>query len=137
MENKKAYIKPVLESETFIPQVYCKNCAAEPGITKYYFECNAGYRHKQYDVITDAGVNLTKDYWTPFGDVTNYYHPCKEKHEAYSNDEFLHGWLCESDGNDDKIKWANKTKIIIWTDGGNDVHCTTNLDMEHWETVKS
>jgi len=133
MENKKAYIKPVLESETFVPQVYCINCAALPGVTKYYFECNAGSSYQKYDVVTDAGVNLTKDEWW----TTNYYHPCNEKHEAYSNDEFLHGWLCESGGNDDKIKGAKKTEIIIWTDGGKDVHCTTNLNMEHWETVKS
>lgn len=134
MENKKAYIKPVLESETFVPQVYCINCAALPGITKYYFECNAGESYKMYDVVTDAGVNLTKDDWF-WG--TNYYQPCNEKHEAYSNDEFLHGWLIHSNGNDDRIKNAEKERIIIWTDGGRDVHCTTNLDMEHWETVKS
>ena len=24
MQNKKMYIKPVLESETFVPQYYCK-----------------------------------------------------------------------------------------------------------------
>lgn len=27
MVNKRAYIKPVLESETFVPQYYCKICA--------------------------------------------------------------------------------------------------------------
>lgn len=131
--KKRVYAKPILESETFIPQTYCKNCAAEPGITKYYFECNAGSSRRRYDVVTDAGVNLTKDSW----DTTNYYHPCNEKHEAYSNDEFLYGWLYASDGRDDKIWKADKTRVIIWTDGGTDVHCTTNLDKEHWETVKS
>ena len=27
--------------------------------------------------------------------------------------------------------------VIIWTDHGTDVHCTTNLDMSQWSTAKS
>ena len=27
--------------------------------------------------------------------------------------------------------------VVIWTDRGTDVHCTTNLDMDEWETAKS
>lgn len=134
MENKKTYIKPVLESETFVPQVYCINCAALPGVTKYYFECNAGSSYQKYDVVTDAGVNLTKDdRWT-----TNYYQPCNETHEALSNDEFLYGWMYESGGRDNKINsWTKRTRVIIWTEGGTNVHCTKNLDMDSWQVAKS
>lgn len=28
-------------------------------------------------------------------------------------------------------------KVIIWTDHGRNVHCTTNLNRESWETTKS
>lgn len=49
MVNKRAYIKPVLESETFVPQYYCKICANDGIHREYLFECNAGNRRDSYN----------------------------------------------------------------------------------------
>lgn len=49
MENKKAYIKPVLESETFVPQEYVAKCAYKHS---YKGKCDiSGY------VFTDADMD--------------------------------------------------------------------------------
>lgn len=102
--------------------------------TVYKFQCNAGSEGKRYDVTTgkDGSGNLTEN---PRWDVTNYYHPCNETHEAESNSGFINGYLWDNNGSD-RFR-GTPTPVIIWTDNGRDVHCTTNLDMSSWETAKS
>ena len=38
-------------------------------------------------------------------------------------------------------RWGNNSgsriDVVIWTEYGTNVHCTTNLDREDWETAKS
>lgn len=130
--EKRVYAKPVLESETFVPQCYCKNCAAEPGITKYYFECNAGSKNNQYAIKDSRGKVATISGKYMDG-KWHYYHPCGETHIAYSNSGFLTGYHLD----DPDTKKDENIAVTIWTEYGRDVHCTTELDMEHWETVKS
>ena len=132
---KKVYIKPSLESEIFVPQNYIAACGDHGTI--YKFTCNAG-EGKHGDVFTNAGKNLTK------GDE-DYYHACYTKHDAPSDDEFIRGTFYYNDGNDQKGYYNKKHQwipyksidVIIWTDHGTNVHCTTNLNMEDWETTKS
>ena len=127
----REYVKPTMEGELFAANEYIAACG-DSGVT-YYFECNAGKKGNKYDVITSNGVNLTPDGFLRLG----YYNPCEEKHVAESNDEFIEGYLCYTDGKDREIKGSYKEKVIIWTDGGTNVHCTKNLNMDNWETAKS
>ena len=129
---KNVWVQPRSVVQQFVANEYVACQCGDSGTT-YYFECNAGSKQREYDVVTDNGVNLTKDSWG----TTNYYHPCDETHIAESNDEFLYGWLYHSGGYDDVIWQSERERVIIWTDGGTDVHCTKNLNMDEWETAKS
>ena len=115
--EKKAYVKPSLESETFIPNAYCNSCG-DHGVN-YYFQCNASH------LIGGLGGSVYEAYRSP-------YTPCSERHIANSTDEFKRGYISWGiiEG------WA--TEVIIWggPDGRN-THCTTNLDVDEWETAKS
>lgn len=139
MGNKRAYSKPILESETFIPQNYIAACG-DSGKT-YNFTCDGGGGQKG-DVYTNSGTNLTEG-------RTQYYHACNTKHSAPSDDEFIRGVFIANGGNDQKQHWVwdgifkghmedyPSIPVIIWTDGGTNVHCTENLDISSWETTKS
>ena len=68
----------------------------------------------------------------PFVGKFDYYHPCDETHEASTRDEFINGYI------DDQSTWKDeKMPVVIWTERGTDVHCTTNLDTNTWTTAKS
>lgn len=139
MENKRAYIKPVLESETFIPQNYIAACG---DLNKVYkFKCDAGggvsgnvyiENHKQEGLQTSG---WKKD--TPLGG----YHACGTTHEAKSTDDFLDGYYVTERyvgywpfGHTETVT----TPVIIWRGPNNDnTHCTTNLNINTWETAKS
>lgn len=123
MQNKRMYIKPILESETFVPQNYIAACG-DTEYGDYYFECNAGdlglWRYP-YRVYTNSGQYLGK------------YHACGQKHIASSKDDFINGYM-----DDDRTDKFDNIKVIIWRGRrGDDIHCTTNLDQDSWETVKS
>ena len=47
-------------------------------------------------------------------------------------DEFITGFIDDQSTREDE-----KIPVIIWTNHGTDVHCTTNLDRDSWETTKS
>lgn len=135
MENKRAYIKPILESETFVPQCYCNQCG-EHG-QKVYFECNAshligGVGGSVYQETNDIqGLQLPGRHDNPDTRISSYT-PCSEKHITNKTDEFLDGYI--SWGVIEE--WATPVKIWRGLDGHN-THCTTNLKIEEWETVKS
>lgn len=139
MLSKRMYIKPVLESETFVPQNYIAACGDSGKI--YKFTCDGGGGQKG-DVYTNSGTNLTEG-------ISHYYHACNTKHDAPSEDEFIRGTFIANGGNDQKRHWVwdgisqghmedyPSIPVIIWTDGGTNVHCTENLDITSWETTKS
>lgn len=125
---KKRYERPSAYIEEFTPNEYVAACGDHGKV--YKFECNAGQRNKQYNVYYyDNGRKkyLTRSDW--FG---NYYHPCGETHEAEEDTGFISGYI------DDQSTWQDeKIPVVIWTNNGTDVHCTTKLDMSTWETTKS
>ena len=129
--EKKAYVKPVMESETFVPQTYVAACG-DSG-TVYKFVCNAGWYGTLlgYDVYTNGldGKPGTKD------DVyLGGYTPCDATHEASATDEFISGYMRKDYG----LVEGRRIDVIIWRgEDGNNIHCTTNLDKNSWETVKS
>lgn len=130
---KKVYEAPVVHLEQFVANEYIAACDSG---TVYKFTCDAG-GGEHGDVFTSDGTNLTQG-------ILNYYHACSETHEASTQDDFIAGTLVLNDGNDQKTYWTLEGKreyesipVIIWTDGGTNVHCTTELDMENWKTDKS
>lgn len=130
--KKRVYAKPVLESEAFVPQNYCKVCANDGIHREYLFECNAGNKNSKYAVKNSRGKAVTisgmymngRDY---------YYHPCGETHKAPTNSGFLTGYHID----DINTRGDENIAVIIWTDYNTDVHCTTNLNMNEWDTSKS
>ena len=132
---KKAYVKPSMESEAFIPNAYCSQCG-DHGVV-YNFECNAGSRWKDYNVYLADGTPYATSGRDHGGCSIDYdsYHPCGETHEANSDSGFLQGYMYEQNW------WGDNTgpriNVIIWTDYYTNVHCTKELDMTEWSTAKS
>ena len=128
----KVWGTPSARVETFAANSFVSACGDENSV--YNFACNAGEEGKHYDVFTDDGRNLTKG-------ILHYYHPCNTTHQASTKDEFISGYLVDNGGDDSLTGWLGRpykqTKVIIWTDNGTNVHCTTNLDTKTWTTSKS
>lgn len=126
---KRRYERPSAYIEEFTPNEYVAACGDHGKV--YKFECNAGEKNKQYNVYYFD--NGQKKYLTKGGLFGSYYHPCKATHEAEEDTGFISGYI------DDQSTWDydEKIPVVIWTDNGRDVHCTTNLDMSEWQTAKS
>ena len=136
---KKRYERPVMNAQTFVANEYVASSCGETG-TVYKFKCDAGggqsgnvYQEtngveglqKVYDLRNgvEADKNLT------FGLLSSY-HACGKTHEAPTTDDFLKGYY-------DPIGEGKTVPVLIWTENGTNVHCTTNLDIENWETTRS
>ena len=141
---KKAYSKPMLKSEAFVPQSYVAACGDTNKV--YKFICDAGVSFGQYYVIEDTNNNGVLDgswkfnvldiswEWSGNDKYRSGYHPCHKTHDASTTDEFINGFMTERNY---KGEITSTTKVIIWTDNGTNTHCTTNLNMSSWETAKS
>lgn len=132
---RKTWEEPRILVQEFVANEYVAACG-DSGVV-YNFECNAGDRRSSYNVYLADGTPYAtsgRDYGGCKNDYYSY-SPCGEKHEAESDSGFLNGymykqgWFGENTG--------NKIDVIIWTDNYKDVHCTTQLDMNKWETAKS
>lgn len=130
---KKVYQHPQVVIEEFAPNEYVAACG-ESG-TVYKFKCNAGDSGKRYNVYYNDG---TEDSHTR---GTAYYHPCNTTHEAESNSGFKEGYMIETYYTGilfpQEHEKGDRIPVIIWTNNGTNVHCTTDLKMDHWETAKS
>ena len=72
--------------------------------------------------------------WGGWGSQAQFsgYHPCNKTHEAESDSGFISGFIDDQSTRDDEA-----TPVVIWTENGTNVHCTTRLDINTWETAKS
>lgn len=133
--KKRVYAKPVLESETFVPQNYIAACGDSGTI--YKFKCNAGNAWNSYNVYLADGTPYATSGRDFGGCKIDYdsYHPCNDEHWADSNSIFLDGYMYKQDWRGKNT--GSKINVIIWTDNYTDVHCTTDLKKEDWETAKS
>lgn len=145
----KVWQEPKVMVQPFVANEYVAACGAEN--FSYMFKCDAGLDENGnpithdinygwpigsvptkyiWRVFTDSGRELTSvDGWG--GD--QLYGPCGATHEADSKDEFLPGYM-----DDYYTKENENIKVMIWTGPRrNNVHCTTNLDMNTWTTSKS
>ena len=131
---KKRWEESRILVQKFMPNEYVAACG--DGGVVYNFECNAGSQQEIYNVYYDDGRPLaSSNGYEEWSAQFAGYHPCGATHEAESNSGFYDGYMYRQD------RWGDNTgdpiDVVIWTDRGSDVHCTTNLDMNEWTTAKS
>lgn len=127
------YVKPTMESEAFVPSAYCAPCAS--GVT-YWFECNAGSSWSGFNTVyeeTNGIPGLQTEGRNPDRVRSRSYYACNERHEVGANETFLDGYVVQHHiiGRDETMS------VLIWTEGGTNTHCTTELDPHEWEIAKS
>lgn len=126
---KKTWEEPKIMVQQFMPNEYVAACGDENRV--YNFVCDAGggtpgavYEDSNHngklDLIGDEALTILPTY-----------HACGEKHSAPTDDEFIEGFYLPN------ANPRRATKVIIWTAGGTNIHCTTNLNKDSWETEKS
>lgn len=131
---KRAYVRPTMVGERFVANEYVAACGDSGKV--YKFECNAGdgMPGNVYQE-TNGEFGLQRRGRNPDTNLTSgllrNYRSCKETHEASSMDNFVNGYYVP-------LLSENVTNVIIWRGkDGNNVHCTTKLNMKEWETAKS
>lgn len=143
---KKAYIGPQIAVEMFTPNTYVAACGDHG--TVYNFECNAGSKGHYYNVYLNGpdGIAHTSDDILWWGmkagkrfQHSGSYSPCSKKHQASADSGFSGGYMREQIryGYGHVVESNKETSVIVWTENGTNVHCTTNLNMSTWETAKS
>ena len=132
---KKAYSKPMLKSEAFVPQSYVAACGDPNKV--YKFTCNA--TGGIFGVVfqeTNGQDGLQVRFFGGDTLIASSYHACDITHEAPATDSFYDGYYVT--GIDAINGKGLITPVKIWKGPGNDnVHCTKNLDMDTWKTAKS
>lgn len=137
--ERRVWIRPLTEVQKFEANEYVAACG-DSGVV-YKFKCDAGggvsgnvyVESNEVDGLQTHGkwVGGWGGHWQPADDSLGGYHACGTTHEADSDDEFLNGYYVPYGS-------GNVTPVIIWKGPYNDnVHCTTNLDQDSWETAKS
>ena len=126
---------PRTKEERFVPNEAIAACG-DSG-TVYLFNCNAGlaggvtddmgepvHDHHPYRVFRENGQEFLPG---------NGYGRCGVIHEAPTDGIFVRGYM------DNMYTAADEhIAVIIWGGWtGNEVHCTTDLDMSTWETTRS
>ena len=135
--EKMIWTRPIAEVEQFMPNEYIAACGDVT--THYKFKCTSGNAFVNIfgvsidafgDVYTQDGENLTPGWG-------NYYHPCGKEHIAAKEDEYINGYFVLNAGTDIRNSYTTEIPVIIWTDGGRNVHCTHNTVIDSWEETKS
>lgn len=126
--ESRVWTRPLTEVQKFDANEYVAACG-DSGVV-YKFECNAGDKglgpfNYPYNVYVDYQGNGYYQY-------RSNYHACGITHEAESDSGFYKGYM-----DDRRTPGNDRIEVIVWTEYGRDTHCTTNLDMDKWETAKS
>lgn len=125
---KRRYERPSAYIEEFTPNEYVAACGDENKV--YKFTCDAGGGHSgSVWLETNGKPGLQR--WDGKNSDTylSGYHACGITHEAKTTDDFLDGYYVQ----DFKVQ---EVKVRRGSKGDN-THCTTNLDMNTWQTAKS
>lgn len=130
---KRAYVRPTMVGERFVANEYVAACG-DTEYGKYKFTCDAGggvsgdvYRESNGKPGFQKGYALFGyggDEWL------GGYHACGTTYEANTTDDFQNGYYIPDGG--------DAVDVIIWRGKrGDNIHCTTNLNRDSWETTKS
>lgn len=126
----KEYVRPMMDSEVFVANEYFSACGDENKVYKFTCEAGGGGNGTVY---LDSNHNGE---WNPVRDemlTLAGYHACGATHEAPTTDDFQEGFFITG-----IVPPYNVQKVIVWRgENGDNVHCTTNLDMDSWQTAKS
>lgn len=133
---KKAYSKPMLKSEAFVPQSYVAACG--DGGTVYKFTCDASGGPLYY--FPDKPASGAQPTVGSKGTRIGSYNPCSEYHEADTKSGFYWGYVDYGGG-----RWGfpngqldDGELVIVWRgEKGNNGHATKQLNMNEWVTAKS
>lgn len=136
MVQKKEWAIPQTFVQQFAANEYVAACG--DGGTVYKFKCEAGGGvpgdvYLESNSVAGLQTKPQGHWWeagyVPADDYLGGYHACGVEHEAESTDPFLDGYYVVDD---------NVTPVIVWRGKwGANIHCTTNLNMNSWETAKS
>lgn len=130
---KRAYVRPTMVGERFVANEYVAACG-DTEYGKYKFTCDAGGGVSGDVYIESNGKPGFQKGFGIFGiggdERLGGYHACGTTHEANTTDDFLEGYYIPDGG--------NAVDVIIWRGKrGDNIHCTTNLNRDSWETTKS
>lgn len=128
--ERRVWRRPLTEVQKFEANEYVAACGDENKVYKFVCDAGGGVNGTVYE---DTNNNGKLDWGDK--ELTSYlplYHACKKTHTAPTDDEFIKGFYVEGG-----IAYWDPTPVIIWTEGGTNVHCTTNIHMDQWETAKS
>ena len=137
--ERRVWTHPVTEVQKFEANEYVAACG-DSGTT-YLFKCDAGDGESGNVYVESNGVEGLQTrgewvggwggHWQEADRSLGGYHACGTTHEADSDNEFLNGYYVP-------YRSDNVTDVIIWRGPyNNNVHCTTNLNQDSWETAKS
>lgn len=143
---KNTYVKPEMAIEKFMADHnFAEDCSKKPGGRTVYFVCNAGETNSKYAVKNSSGqVQTISGMYMSAGDRYGrdyYYHPCNATHtfqlsgnqQLSNHPDIITGMHLDKKGTD----WDENIAVTIWTEGGKDVHCTTIINPQEWDTSKS
>lgn len=133
----KEYVRPMMDSEVFVANEYFSACGDTNN--EYIFKCDAMGGITGTVFYSDGDDNFEPSLAGIFGDdrlMGTGYHACGESHTTQVGDDFIEGWYVTGGDGITGGDWVQK--VIIWRGlDGNNIHCTTNLDKNTWETAKS
>lgn len=139
----RVWRRPLTEVQKFEANEYVAACG-DSGVI-YKFECNAGdgvYGSVYEETNGIPGLQTGRRGDTELAGYSNGwlgesgFYACNKTHEADSSNAFVKGYYCA------KGDTKNPVNVIVWKEprGGwwpDNIHCTTDLDMDSWETAKS
>ena len=129
---KRAYVRPTMVGERFVANEYVAACGDQNKV--YKFKCNA----QEWTGWTGSTVWLNGPDGQPETSddvILGTYGRCGTEHETKTTDEFYNGYLKK---NIWSIPSGPRKDVIVWRgETGDNIHCTTNLNINTWETAKS
>lgn len=130
--------RPMAVVDAFVANEFVSACGNKN--KEYLFECDAGggdfgkvylETNGKPGLQTIGGYDhFTYGHYSADRSLGGYY-ACGKKHTAKTTDDFKQGYYIKN--------WTNDiVDVIVWRgESGRNVHCTTNLNMNTWETAKS
>lgn len=140
---KRTYRSPKVYVEEFTPNEYVAACG-DSGVV-YKFKCDAGsgvYGSVYEETNGIPGLQTGRRGDTELAGYSDGwlgesgFYACNKTHEAESSNAFVNGYYCA------KGDTKNPVSVIVWKEPRewwqpDNIHCTTNLDKDSWETAKS
>lgn len=124
--------RPMAVVDAFVANEFVSACGDQNKV--YKFKCNA----QNWTGLSGSTVWLNGPDGQPetSDDIKlGSYGKCGAEHEAKTTDEFYLGYLKK---NYLGFPAGKRLDVIVWRgEKGDNIHCTTNLDINTWETAKS